>query len=85
MKYKTTYILQKEVSVIVEINDNELNEEFKKLGKITSDSDFTGADDPRWKIEEESYELFNSCDESVEYSDNETIVDRRIDFFSTEP
>lgn len=47
MKYKVTYILQKEVSVIVDIKDKELNREFKRLGEIHSDSDFNGVSDPR--------------------------------------
>ena len=56
MKYKVTYILQKEVSVIVDIKDKELNREFKRLGEIHSDSDFNGVSDPRWKIEEKGYD-----------------------------
>lgn len=56
MKYKVTYILQKEVSVIVDIKDKELNREFERLGEIHSDSDFNGVSDPRWKIEEKGYE-----------------------------
>lgn len=77
MKYKTTYTIQKKVSVIVEITDNELNEQFEKLGEIKSDEDFKELD-PRLKIDEISYDAFSSCDESVEYDDNEEIVNRTI-------
>lgn len=55
MKYKVTYTLRKDVSVIVDIKDKELNREFERLGEIHSDSDFNGASDPRWKIEEKGY------------------------------
>lgn len=60
MKYKVTYTLRKDVSVIVDIKDKELNKEFERLGEIHSDSDFNGASDPRWKIEEKGYKEF-SC------------------------
>ncbi len=76
MKYKVTYILRKEVSVIVDIKDKELNREFKKLGEIHSDSDFNGASDPRWKIEEKGYEEF-SCGEHYDEGD-EDIINRSI-------
>ena len=59
MKYKVTYTLQREVSVIVDIKDKELNDEFKRLGEIKSDSDFNELYDPRWKIEEKAYEEFS--------------------------
>lgn len=76
MKYKVTYILQKEVSVIVDIKDKELNREFKRLGEIHSDSDFNGVSDPRWKIEEKGYEEF-SCGEHYDEGD-EDIINRSI-------
>lgn len=78
MKYKITYTIQKEVSVIVEITDNDLNEQFDKLGAIKSDKDFQELD-PRWKIEEIAYDAFSSCDESVEWDDDEQIVNRTIE------
>lgn len=76
MKYKVTYILQKEVSVIVDIKDKELNREFERLGEIRSDSDFNGVSDPRWKIEEKGYEEF-SCGEHYDEED-EYIINRSI-------
>ncbi|RHO67737.1 hypothetical protein DW083_17335 [Parabacteroides sp. AF48-14] len=76
MKYKVTYTLQREVSVIVDIKDKELNDEFKRLGEIKSDSDFNELYDPRWKIEEKAYEEFSGGEH---YEDGEeAIVDRSI-------
>lgn len=79
MKYKVTYTEQREVSVIVDIDDKDLNEAFSRLGEINSDKDFNGSDDPRWGIEQVAYEAYSSCDESVEYGEFETIVDRKIE------
>ena len=59
MKYKVTYTLQREVTVIVDIKDKELNREFKKLGEIKSDADFKQYD-PRWTIEKEAYNEFSN-------------------------
>lgn len=76
MKYKVTYTLQREVSVIVDIKDKKLNKEFKKLGKVQSDADFNKLYDPRWKIEEEAYKEFSGGEH---YEDGEeSIVDRSI-------
>ena len=55
MKYKVVYTLQKEVSVIVDIEDLELNKQFLELGNIKSDQDFVDEFDPRWKIENEGF------------------------------
>jgi hypothetical protein len=79
MQYKTTYTIQRKVSVIVEITDGKLNEQFEKLGAIKSDEDFVSELDPRWEIEAIAYDAFSSCDESVEYDDNEEIVNRTIE------
>lgn len=76
MKYKVTYTLQREVSVIVDIKDKELNKEFKRLGEIQTGADFNELYDPRWKIEEEAYKEF---DGGEHYEDGEeAIVDRSI-------
>ena len=77
MKYKVVYTLQKEVSVIVDIEDLELNKQFLELRNIKSDQDFVDEFDPRWKIENEAYEEYTSGD-SVEESDSDTIVNRTI-------
>ena len=79
MEYRVKYTLQKEVSVIIDIDDSELNEAFSQLGEINSDKDFNGSDDPRWGIEQVAYEAYSSCNETVEYGDFETIVDRSIE------
>lgn len=76
MKYKVTYTLQREVSVIVDIKDKELNRDFKRLGEIHSNSDFNYPFDPRWKIEKKGYEEF-SCGEHYEDGE-EGIVNRSI-------
>ena len=83
MKYKVVYTLQKEVSVIVDIEDLELNKQFLELGNIKSDQDFVDEFDPRWKIENEAYEDYTSGD-SVEESDSDTIVNRTIVALETE-
>lgn len=76
MKYKVTYTLQREVSVIVDIKDKELNRDFKRLGEIHSNSDFNYPFDPRWEIEKKGYEEF-SCGEHYEDGE-EGIVNRYI-------
>ncbi|MCE9060029.1 hypothetical protein [Parabacteroides distasonis] len=73
MKYNVTYTLQREVSVIVDIKDKEINDQFKRLGDIKSDADF-GKSDPRWKIEERAFE--DLC--RNELMPGEGIVDRSI-------
>ena len=78
MKYKVVYTLQKEVSVIVDIEDLELNKQFLELGNIKSDQDFVDEFDPRWKIENEAYEEYTSGDSVEEESDCDTIVNRTI-------
>lgn len=78
MKYKVVYTLQKEVSVIVEIEDLELNKQFLELGNIKSDQDFVDEFDPRWKIENQAYEEYTSGDSVEEESDSDTIVNRTI-------
>lgn len=83
MKYKVVYTLQKEVSVIIDIEDGELNEQFKALGNIKSDEDFIDEYDPRWKIENEAYEEYSSGD-NVEESDCDTIVNRTIEVLEAE-
>ncbi|MCD7923653.1 MAG: hypothetical protein LUI85_02715 [Bacteroides sp.] len=76
MKYRVTYTFQHEVSVIVDIRDKKLNNEFAKLGEVHSDEDFKGASDPRWKIEEKAYEEYSggNCEEG-----DTTIIDRSIE------
>ncbi len=55
-------------------------EVFKNLGEIKTDSDFTDENDPRWEIEQIAYNEFSSGGtvESVQHSDQETIVNRSI-------
>ena len=77
MKYRVTYTFQKEVSVIVDIRDKKLNNEFAKLGEVHSDEDFKGASDPRWKIEEKAYEKYSG---GGNYEEGDTdIIDRSIE------
>lgn len=78
MKYEIKYTLHKEVNVIIDVNDNELNRQFKELGEITCDNDFVNASDPRWKMEKIAYDDFRSCSDNVDYSGDETIVDVTI-------
>lgn len=77
MKYRVTWTEQREVSVIVDIDNEEINKSFGELGPVENDNDFI-EDDPRWGIEEKAYDMYTSCDDSVEYSDFETIVNRSI-------
>lgn len=78
MKYKVTYTLQKEVSVIVDIKDKELNEEFNRLGDVKTSSDLT-SHDSRWEIEKAAYDEFLSGEH---YEDgDENIIDRSIVWF----
>ena len=84
MKYKVVYTLQKEVSVIIDIEDGELNEQFKALGNIKSDEDFIDEYDPRWKIENEAYKEYSSGDSDEEESDSDTIVNRTIEVLEAE-
>lgn len=79
MKYKVTFKEQREVAVIVDIDDEGLNKEFARLGEVESDKDFKDSDDPRWGIEQAAYEALSSCDDNVEYGDFEEIVDRSIE------
>lgn len=76
MKYRVTYTFQHEVSVIVDIRDKKLNNEFAKLGEVHSDEDFKGASDPRWKIEEKAYEEYTS---GLSEEGDTTIIDRSIE------
>ena len=80
MKYEVVYTIQKEVRVLIDVKDKYLNAEFKKLGKIESDKDFKDNQDPRWSIEQIAYDEFSSggTPDSVQYDDNETIVNRSI-------
>lgn len=73
MKYNVTYTLQREVSVIVDIKDKGINDQFKRLGEIKSDVNFKESD-PRWKIEESAFEVL-CCNELMP---GEGIVDRSI-------
>lgn len=74
MKYIVTYIEQREVEVIVDIQDKLLNDAFNELGPIQSDDDFE-VDDPRLDIEGQAFEKYcmGECEEG-DYS----IVDRSI-------
>lgn len=78
MKCIVTYIEQREVEVVVEIQDQSLNDAFNKLGPIRSNNDFE-TDDPRWDIEEQAYEKYciGECEEG-DYS----IIDRSIKKFT---
>lgn len=71
--------MQKEVSVIVDIEHDALNEKFAELGEIKSDSDFEGEFDPRWKIEEKGYNQYNGGEIYEETDD--AIIDRKIERF----
>lgn len=76
MKYKVTYTMQREVSVLVEIEDKDLNNDFDTLGEIKSDDDFIDESDSRWKIEESAYNEYSSGKIHEECED--TIVNRTI-------
>lgn len=80
MKYEIVYTIQKEVKVIIDVKDKQINNAFKKLGEIKTDDDFTDENDPRWEIEQVAYNEFSSGGtfESVQHSDQETIVNRSI-------
>lgn len=79
MKIKVTYLGQRKVSVVVDVQDADLIKEFKKLGDWKSDSEIESSD-PRWKIEELAYDKLQGGDI---YEDDcfETIVDRKMEVF----
>ena len=79
MRYEVKYIMQKEVTVTIEVNDAVLNQRFEELGEITSDQDFKDSYDPRWDIEQIAFESFSlGGDNVLDDIDNEAIINRTI-------
>lgn len=83
MKYKVTFTIQKEVSVIIDISDEKINKSFTELGVINSNSDFIDEYDDRWEIEQLGYEAYSSVDDSLEETEEE-IVDRTVRLLEAE-
>ena len=79
MKYEIKYTLQKEVTVTVDVCDENLNKQYDELGEITSDKDFI-ENDPRWGIEQIGFDCFNGSGDGELFDDidNEAIIDRTI-------
>ena len=77
MKYLVEFTLQREVSVVVDVNDNEINSEFERLGEIQNDKDFVDEFDLRWEIEQTGYDKLSSC-EIYKESEFDMIVSRKI-------
>lgn len=76
MKLRVIYTMEKDVEVEIEISDPEIIEAFKEKGNITSDNDFTGRCDERWKAEQVAYDMYNigNCTEGDECITNRSIT-----------